>query len=498
MSKLSDLLAVEAPKESEARVQGPRLTDIHLTRYTYEKAFRYAKLVMKRKSRNVEVGGFLIQPKDSTDRIARDAYLAKDQEVRVGFYELSPEDVVKAGRELDEQGQRIIGWWHSHGRFKTFHSDTDDKNQMILLNGISPSNYLSEVKERVIGNVETVVDGDRVMFFDPAEPEKKVEVKLKGASPDLVASELKFMEEQRIGFAYSLVVNHHRWRRFRVPYCEVATRDLCSTCMNPQDVSVTADFKIFDEGRFKLKNGELAAEIDTRVHLAGERGKKFFLPQDWKNRGKGGSQLVDPSTVNQEYFGGSHVFTDVETGELYDSQGKVTRVPIQIVDSKGNPIKRHSDGKGKGSEVGSQLDMFDDEDLNSAGTVPQGGAPQKSPLFDDFPLGDGDDPQDSLEIGSDQLEIGGKVRVDENAIAQLEIGGLLDEPEDTIDLRRKDLKIERIGEDIFFTDPETGHVYDMRGLRRTSMDVVDEPLRPVELRDQTIHYVGPDEEEESE
>jgi len=275
-NKVGELLAGEAPQELKQegpKFEIPDLTEVHLTEYTYQKAFRYAALVMQRKGWNVEVGGFLTQPKEAKDRIARDAFLARDQEVGVGHYELNPEDVVKAGRELDQKGQRILGWWHSHGRLQTFHSPTDDRNQMVVLNGISPSNYISVMRERRFDGLETDVWGEEAAMVNPQDPGRRFKLKVKGVSPEFAASQLEIFEEQRIGFAYSFVVNHPFWKRHHVPYFEISTRDLCSTCLNPQDVSVKgAGCRVFRDGEYTIYNDELRDEIDERVYRAG--GKK--------------------------------------------------------------------------------------------------------------------------------------------------------------------------------------------------------------------------------
>ena len=284
MENLDLLLIDEEPSEEPRRENGNGLDAVHITRYAYEKAFRYAKLVMERKNRSVEVGGFLTTPKDAKDRVARDAFLARDQEVRVGFYELSAKNVLKAKKELEKKGRKVIGWWHSHGRFKTFHSNTDNKNQMVLLNQIAPSNYVSQTQERTY-DVRSRVEGKTLVFYDPINSDRAFHLDLKNGAPELVAERLKIITEKRTGFAYSFVVNHHRWLPFRAPYCEVATREVCSDCMQDNSISRRTGYKIFEEGEFNINDDELITEIDERVHLFGQRAEKtYFLPQVFEEK----------------------------------------------------------------------------------------------------------------------------------------------------------------------------------------------------------------------
>src|SRR3989344_380781 len=111
MKDLDALLAGGEPGEDVKGSKENNFSELYLSRYTYEKAFRYARLVMEGKFGTMEVGGFLTTPKDAQDRIARDAFLAKNQEVARAFYRLDAESVQKAGKEIEEKGQKVIGWW---------------------------------------------------------------------------------------------------------------------------------------------------------------------------------------------------------------------------------------------------------------------------------------------------------------------------------------------------------------------------------------------------
>jgi len=296
MAELDILLTGEEPEEKPTGSVNFGLNELHISRYAYEKAFRYARLVMRGRKGSVEIGGFLTKPKDSQDRVARDAFLARDQEVSRAMYKLDAGDVAKAGKELEQQGQQIIGWWHSHGKFNTFHSKIDDGNQMVLLNQISPSNYVLFPQERIYGGLQSRVEGNVITFWDPENPATEFQLELKDERPELVAHSLRIFEEKRVGFAYSFVVNCHRWLRKRIPYCEIAMRDLCNVCRNPVDRSVSVGCKVFDYGEEDIDDYQLMEEIGDKVHVAGEfKGKReYFLPATFEEKRAAGT-LTKPN-----------------------------------------------------------------------------------------------------------------------------------------------------------------------------------------------------------
>ncbi len=304
MTNIDALLQGDEPVEHQVPIKNFGIDELHISRFAYDKAFRYAALVLQfSRNKNVEIGGFLTKAKDARDRVATDAFLPREQEVYRGEYVLSAEHVIKAGKELDQQGRKIVGWWHSHGRYETFHSKIDVNNQMVLLNEISPSNYIISPKEKVYRGLQSRVEGNNLIFWDPENQSITYRIGLKTENPELIAQELQILEEKRVGFAYSFVVNHHRWLSKRVPYCEVATRDLCLNCANVEDVSERVNYKIFDGEEYKLDNDQLKAEIHEKVIV--ERPRKlidYFLPSVFEEKKTTGT-LTKPDfgfSPNQE------------------------------------------------------------------------------------------------------------------------------------------------------------------------------------------------------
>jgi len=283
MKKDLDLLLNEA--EPEARKEEPEITinDLQITKSAFDKAFAYARIVCEVAEDELECIGYLITPKNAGDRVVRNVFFARDQEISAAAVELSAQDVIKAGREIDSLGYRVLGWWHSHAGFGTFHSGTDDGNQMTVLNQIAPFNYISRIKERQIRDLETSVVDGKTVLLDRKNPGVKYELEGRTAF-GLDIARLRIVEEERIGFAYSLVVNNNKKSfgskligLFGVkekpakprPYAEIATREYCMTCNKCHDDS--------DKARVQFVNGPVEA-IDEEA-MRKEVKAKIKMPR---------------------------------------------------------------------------------------------------------------------------------------------------------------------------------------------------------------------------
>ncbi|MBI5065964.1 Mov34/MPN/PAD-1 family protein [Candidatus Woesearchaeota archaeon] len=278
MKNLDFLLNQEEPEENK-KEEGHNLGTIHVTEYAFEKAFAYARLMCSIAGRTMECGGYLIAPKDSKDLIATDAYLARDQEVQEGFFEVHAEDVIKAGRELDKQGFKVLGWWHSHGFLRTFFSGTDDKGQRTVLNEISAVNYISIPEEKELKNLESKVENGKLLLFDKKNPLRKYELQVKGDPNTVKVEGLKLLGEKRVGFAYGLVVN--AWKDKRVPYAEIATRDLCFSCRKSRDESERVSVTVYDTGDHIIDGNELRKELREKVRYERRR----YVPKQFNFKG---------------------------------------------------------------------------------------------------------------------------------------------------------------------------------------------------------------------
>ncbi len=268
MKNLDFLLNQEEPKEKgegeETKNEtGLSLNTIHITEYAFEKAFAYARIMCAVAGRTMECGGYLVAPKYSGNIIATDAFLARDQEVQEGFFEVHAEDVIKAGREIDQKGLKVLGWWHSHGFLKTFFSSTDDKGQMTVLNEISAINYVSKFEEQEVKNLERKIENGNLVLFDKVNFGKKYALKVKGDPNSVQVEGLKLLNERRTGFAYGLVVN--AWKDKRVPYAEIGTRDLCFSCRRARDDSERVSVTVYDTGDHVIYGNDMRNEIKEKV-----------------------------------------------------------------------------------------------------------------------------------------------------------------------------------------------------------------------------------------
>ncbi len=272
MKNIEQLLRQEEPEEKPEVQEETVLETVNITRYALEKAYAYARLTneMFDPKEGIECGGYLITPRNAQDRIARDSYLARGQEVSGGEYRVSGRNVIHTGRELEQIGQKVLGWWHSHGHMSTFFSMTDDRGQLTVLNEIAPMNYVLQKKQTEVKNLEVLERNEnKVVLHDPKYPSRKYELEVKGNGKSIAIPQFKVSEEKKIGFAYGIVVNDKN--RERNPYAELATREYCFCCRNFYDSSRQVSVAVVDEGRFEIDEDELRKEIRTRV----KRKKKF-------------------------------------------------------------------------------------------------------------------------------------------------------------------------------------------------------------------------------
>ena len=126
-NKLEQLLAQEDPTDATPGPKERRLiSQVYITESALRKAYAYARLVCEVLGEPLECYGYLIAPKGVKGRVARDAYLAPNQEVGGADVKLEGAEVIRAGRAIDQAGYRVLGWWHSHADFEPFHSGIDD------------------------------------------------------------------------------------------------------------------------------------------------------------------------------------------------------------------------------------------------------------------------------------------------------------------------------------------------------------------------------------
>ncbi|MEK6974614.1 MAG: Mov34/MPN/PAD-1 family protein [Nanoarchaeota archaeon] len=351
MSGLDDLLNQGEPGKRKTVVNNG-LDTLHITQYAFEKAYAYARLAVKKARGTIECGGYLIAPRNAQDRIATDSFLAKNQDVSAGLFIIKAEDVIKAGREIDEMGYRVLGWWHSHGNLETFFSLTDDNGQRTVLNEIGAFNYVTQSEEKEIGNLEVRTKNGRVVMFDRRNPERRYEIETHRSTSKLSIAKLILQQEKRIGFAYGLVVNNRKVEK--EPYAEIATRDLCGFCKNSKDKSIPVDITLFDSGKFEIDEDALMAEIEARVNME----RKFFrLVKKGKYRNLKQGSLLPQQTVFGRGFG--YGYPSREDDDFYRTEfGNPTpnnQKSLTPISNSPQPIEENTDGT-RDNLDGEQLD----------------------------------------------------------------------------------------------------------------------------------------------
>ncbi len=278
------------------QVRNP-ISQVYITKGALNKAYTYAELVCDVLGESLECYGFLITPKESKDRIARDVYLAPNQTVSGADVIIEGEDVILAGREIDALGYKVLGWWHSHANFDTFHSGTDDKNMITVLNQLAPTNYITvRKKTHLLGDELKVRRRKNNLVISGKDSKKRIIIEMpegilrpEGTIDSKILSEIQNLQlstPARIGFAYSVVVNAIRGK----PYCELATKEFCHTCYEGEEKSKEANLRVV-EGDIVLNEKDMREEIEKKVSKSlpffkfGKKGKKskksFFSNLSW-------------------------------------------------------------------------------------------------------------------------------------------------------------------------------------------------------------------------
>jgi len=317
-TKTLDLLLANdsLPEVREVRKEREMVPDLQITPYAMDRAFTYARLVCEVTGTENECIGYLITPKKNKNRVVRDVYFPKEQDVSSAFVRLSPQDVIKAGEEIDEQGYRVLGWWHSHAGFNAFHSSTDLENHRTVLNAISPVNFVKQINKKLIGNgtLEVRAKNGKIIIYDKNNKALRYEINVEDSSGIDVVS-MRIVDEQRLGFAYSLVVHNtspiknsgkkkkgKKGRdiqtpeaemseeertirkgletRQRSPYAEVAIREYCSDCHEYQDSNKKVPITILDSNGEEVDEKEMKKEVEERVKKKVKT--RFYVPRSWK------------------------------------------------------------------------------------------------------------------------------------------------------------------------------------------------------------------------
>ncbi len=264
MSELDDLLMGPEPNK-HLKVQQGEISELKITNYAYSKACIYAQIACQEQKSTVECGGYLLAKKNESNRIVTDVILAKGQDVTSGTFEISGQDVISSGREIDKLDCKVIGWWHSHGELHTFFSPIDKQGQLTVLNAIAGTNYIVKTKSQEIESIESFYEPETglITVFDRKKPGRRYEFKQDSFLERPKISSFTIVDEKRIGFSYGLVVNA---KTNDPPYAEIAERDFCTHCRKMHDMSFEVEVEIIssEEERF-LDRKDMEKDIRERV-----------------------------------------------------------------------------------------------------------------------------------------------------------------------------------------------------------------------------------------
>jgi len=194
--------------QEEREGKGSRFRYLHIQERALRKAQRYSRLVAEELG-GVECMGYLLADREGDLPVVTDVILAPDQEVDYDSVEVSGASVIQAGEEARRRGKRVVGWWHSHPRFRPFHSREDDDNLERVLTEIAGSNCFTIESEDVIleGEIQSELEGDTlVLKGDAALLKLAVEPGAAIGMSRLKVSRVELKVREFISYAYSLVV----------------------------------------------------------------------------------------------------------------------------------------------------------------------------------------------------------------------------------------------------------------------------------------------------
>jgi hypothetical protein len=269
-SKLDELIEQEPMAEDHSiitRIRNP-ISQIYITSGALAKAYAYARIACDVAKTMTECYGLLITPKAAKDRIVRDIFFPSDQEVMYTDVKLGAEYVIKAGREIDALGYKVLGWQHSHADFGTFHSGTDDENSLIVLNEISPVNYITTYQKHTLldGALNATKQGNRVELHKHDKGSSRII--FTGKNQEFTRhngfsniQRITMITPVRIGFAYSIVVDAIGSK----PYADIATRTYCGLCYEGEDSHRKTRLRIIHDDSLQFSEKKMSREVKKKM-----------------------------------------------------------------------------------------------------------------------------------------------------------------------------------------------------------------------------------------
>jgi proteasome lid subunit RPN8/RPN11 len=236
-----------AQDENKGNLQDPN--KLYITQGTLAKMFAYAKLVTKMAGSGCECYGYLLKESDALDDTITNAMFAPFQDGSAAYVRVNEEGVKRAIEDAEASGYDIVGWWHSHGTMRTFHSGTDYRNFIKIANGVAPRTmFRTEVAQYLFDEDKLLVDHYKIAGVKPKEGER-----------------VKILKKvQRDPWAASIVVNvmgeKYVEKRTKT-YCAASNTYKMNEPINPEVVEVPVE----DDVRFDIP--DLEWEIKEKLTI---------------------------------------------------------------------------------------------------------------------------------------------------------------------------------------------------------------------------------------
>ncbi|MEK6528096.1 MAG: hypothetical protein AABZ36_04350 [Nitrospirota bacterium] len=200
--------------------------NLPITSYAYKKAHMYADIASEIACQRVEVYGYLIGPRTVDDALVHDVYLSHRQVASPTRCTVDQEGVLLTSEAIRQEGNRIIGWWHSHkGLTLQHHSDHDDTNFRVLKYALFNNNKKSLGRVaaqfgKAPYSVQIENDEVRIISGDLAAGTLVIKLASDLNISNLAVKGLTIERHPTAGFAYSLILNDN----ISKPYCEIAVQ----------------------------------------------------------------------------------------------------------------------------------------------------------------------------------------------------------------------------------------------------------------------------------
>jgi proteasome lid subunit RPN8/RPN11 len=227
---------------------------LRITAEALRRAQTYAQLVNRHVGNGYECMGFLLGEAGSD--VVDSVMLAPGQRVTTASVRVDGQHVLIAGREIEQSGKTVVGWWHSHGHFQNFHSGTDDDNTRDVLLQIAFSNHL-DLEEELLPQATD----DHGAILSYADGSGSIEIFGEHViAQQLVEARIRVRRRSAVGFAYSLVVN----ARGDEPHAELYMRQWCASCQKNEYDRQVVPIEIVPT----MDDKQLVEEVKAKVSAA--------------------------------------------------------------------------------------------------------------------------------------------------------------------------------------------------------------------------------------